>query len=410
MLYQAMPLRAEELSYDERRSWLVDVFDPSEDPVLEIAEKIAWSERAALLGVAGGAGVGKTTQAYRLIDHLWMHHQTITIRVGYEDYSSLSSPPDITDFLLSVAGGLATEAQRLGHLPPDWNQESINSRLIALLKRLRLETEISAGPLKVGAALREDESFRRRIRDHLSGQVSQLVGEVRVFVAQLVAKILEAHPGSRRVAMIVDSTERLSAPASADEAMRAAVRNLFLQNSENLRFDDLHVIYFLPPWLPISDGGALRFDIVGFPMIRVANRDDSDSNSGMQLLDTIVKRRMPNIEELISASDLKELCRMSGGVQRVLFQLLQEVADKARGATSLPIESTIVSKAVNSIRQDYLAITSEAAPALRSIDASKSVDGLDEASLAQLGRYFQALVVLQVANGDKWVYNSPANA
>jgi len=60
------------------------LFDPSEDPVLEVAEKIAWSDHAALLGVAGGAGVGKTTKAYRLIDHLWVHRQTIAIRVRDE--------------------------------------------------------------------------------------------------------------------------------------------------------------------------------------------------------------------------------------------------------------------------------------------------------------------------------------
>jgi hypothetical protein len=49
-----------------------------------------------------------------------------------------------------------------------------------------------------------------------------------------------------------------------------------------------------------------------------------------------------------------------------------------------------------------LAITIEAAPALSLIDATKTVDGLGEADLAKLGRYFQALVVLQVTNGEKW--------
>ena len=62
-------------------------------------ERILWSETGAVaLGVAGGSGVGKTTQLYRLIDELWDNHRIVGIRVGYEDYSSLSSPPDITDF------------------------------------------------------------------------------------------------------------------------------------------------------------------------------------------------------------------------------------------------------------------------------------------------------------------------
>ena len=93
---------------------------------------------------------------------------------------------------------------------------------------------------------------------------------------------------------------------------------------------------------------------------------------------------------------------MSGGVQRVLFLLLKEVAGRARRANSLPIDKAIIKTALDSVRQDYLAITIEAAPALDLIDRTKTVDGLVEADLAKLGRYFQALVVLQVANGEKW--------
>jgi len=180
-----------------------------------------------------------------------------------------------------------------------------------------------------------------------------------------------------------------------------AVRNLFIQNGDNLKFEDLHSVYLLPPWLPISDGGALRLDTVMFPTIRVANRDDSDSESGISLLDKMVHKRMSDINSLIAESDLRELYRMSGGVQRVLFILLKEIAGRARRATSLPIDHALVQTALDSVRQDYLAITLEAAPALRKIDATKSVDGLEEEALAQLGRYFQALVVLQVANGEK---------
>jgi GTPase SAR1 family protein len=402
-LYECTELRAEAIEEPDRREWLVDVFAEVDDPVLEIIEKISWSSGGSTaLGLAGGSGVGKTTQVYRLIDKLWEDEQIVGIRVGYEDYSSLSSPPDITDFLLSVVGGLADEARSLGRLPSDWDEESVGHRILGLLQRLRFEPEVTAGPVNIKASLREDESFRRRLREHLAGQVAQLVKEVRSFASSVVADISSHTPGCRGVVMIVDSTERLSAPASAEEEMQGAVRNLFIQNGENLRFEDLHSVYMLPPWLPISDGGALRLDTVMFPTIRVANRDGTPAESGIALLDQIVRKRMSNIHELVSESDLREMYQMCGGIQRVLFTLLKELAGRARRSTSLPIDCDVVHTALDSVRQDYLAITVESAPALRHIDETKSVDGLEEEALAQLGRYFQALVVVQVANGEKW--------
>lgn len=402
-LYQCTELRAEAIREADRHEWLVDVFAEQDDPILEIIEKITWSKgTATALGLAGGSGVGKTMQIYRLIERLWEKDKIIGIRVGYEDYSSLSSPPDITDFLLSVIGGLADEGRKQGHMSAEWGKENLEQRILGLLKRLKFEPEIAAGPVNVTASLREDESFRRRLREHLAGQVAQLVKEVRSFASSIVSDIHSHKPKCRGVVMIIDSTERLSAPASAEQDMQEAVRNLFIQNGDNLRFEDLHSVYLLPPWLPISDGGALRLDTVAFPTIRVSNRDGSDAESGIALLDQIVRKRMPEVNALITESDLRDLYCMSGGVQRVLFLLLKEVAGRARRANSLPVENAIVKTALDSIRQDYLAITIEAAPALDLIDKTKTVDGLGEADLAKLGRYFQALVVLQVANGEKW--------
>lgn len=402
-LYQCTELRAEAIRETDRREWLVDVFAEEDDPILDIVEKITWSEGAATaLGLAGGGGVGKTMQVYRLIDKLWEKEKIIGIRVGYDEYSSLSSPPDITDFLLSIIGGFADEGRKQGHMSAEWGEEKLEQRILGLLRRLKFEPEVAAGPIKVTASLREDESFRRRLREHLAGQVAQLVREVRGFASSIVADVCGNNPECRGVVMIIDSTERLSAPASAEREMQEAVRSLFIQNGDNLRFEDLHSVYLLPPWLPISDGGALRLDTIAFPTIRVSNRDGSDAEGGIALLDQIVRKRMPEINALITQSHLRDLYRMSGGVQRVLFLLLKEVAGRARRANSIPVDNAIIKTALDTIRQDYLAITIEAAPALSLIDDTKTVDGLGEADLVKLGRYFQALVVLQVANGEKW--------
>jgi hypothetical protein len=294
-LYQCTELRAEAIDEVDRRRWLVDVYEGEDDPIHEIIDKITWSESGATcMGLAGGAGVGKTTQIYRLIEEL-RRRSIIGVRIGFDEYSSLSSPPDITDFLLTVVGALAEEGRKLGHLSPDWSEESVQSRLMGLLRRLKFEPEFAAGPVTVTASLREDDSFRQKLRTHLAGQVAQLVREVRDFATSIVKGMTANAQVCLGVVMIVDSTERLSAPASADADMQAAVRSLFIQNGENLAFDDLHSVYLLPPWLPITDGGALRLDTVIFPTVRVARRDGSDEEAGLNLLDEIVHKRMPNI-------------------------------------------------------------------------------------------------------------------
>ena len=58
---------------------------------------------------------------------------------------------------------------------------------------------------------------------------------------------------------------------------------------------------------------------------------------------------------------------MSGGVQRVLFRMLHTVAGRARRATTLPVAPEIVASAIETIREDYLAVTVEAAPWLARI-------------------------------------------
>jgi hypothetical protein len=251
--------------------------------------------------------------------------------------------------------------------------------------------------------LSQDETFRARLRAHLASRVTEVITEARDYAGEIVSAILAHVDGCTAVALVVDSTEKLAAPGSAQERMQTAVRNLFVQNGHNLEFPELHTIYLVPPWLPVADGGALRMAIHQFPAIRVERREDREADEeGLALIGSIVRARMPEVDELIEPEDLDRLCRMSGGVQRVLFQMLHVLAGRARASPTLPVPAEFVESAIQTIREDYLAVTREAAPWLDQIQETASLDGLPEAALASLGAYFQAMVVLQFANGTKW--------
>jgi hypothetical protein len=414
-LYKVTPLRAEDLEPGEleRNGWFVDVFAAAanplaspDDPILDIADQIAWSDRALMIGLTGGTGVGKTTQLGRLAKVLWGEHRIACVTVDYGEFSELSSPPDVTDFLLSVVGGFAQRAAEQGFLPEDWDRQTIGASLLGILQRLKvpgLKIGVEGGPeITVQDLLSEDETFRARLRKHLASRVSEVIREIREYAGEIVGAILEHVEGSENVALVVDSTEKLAAPGSSQERMQTAVRNLFVQNGDNLAFPEIHTIYLVPPWLPVSDGGALRMSLCQFPAVRVERRGGGDDDQGLDLMCQIIRLRMPDIEELIEPNDLRRLCLMSGGVQRVLFQLLHAVARRARSTPKLPVPPELVDSAIETIREDYLAVTIEAAPWLARIQDTNGLDGLPRAALASLGDYFQAMVVLQFANGTKW--------
>lgn len=416
-LYKVTPFRAEDLRPGEleEKGWFVDVFRPDaegalvDDPILDIVDQIAWSDRARMFGLTGGTGVGKTTQLGRLARVLGEDHAIACVAVDYGEFSELSSPPDVTDFLLSIVGGFALEAVEQGFLPRGWDKPGIGGRMLAILKRLQvpdIEASVAGASITVLDLLREDETFRARLRAHLVGRVSELLEEVRNYAGEIASAIVAQHETCRGVALVVDSTEKLAAPGSAQEQMHSAVRSLFVQNGDNLAFPEIHTIYLVPPWLPVSDGGALRMALCQFPAVRIEQRGDEPEpvahEAGLALMEEVVRVRMPEIDELIRRDDLRTLCRMSGGVQRVLFQLLHAVAQRARGATELPVSQNVVRSAVETIREDYLAVTVEAAPWLERIQETHRLDGLPQEALASLGAYFQAMVVLQFANGTKW--------
>lgn len=414
-LYKVTPLRAEDLDRGEleKNGWFVDVFAPGEDPlasvddpILDIADQIAWSDRALMIGLTGGTGVGKTTQLGRLAGVLWREHSIACVTVDYGEFSELSSPPDVTDFLLSVVGGFAQRAAEQGFLPEDWDRQTIGNGLLGILKRLKMpEAKIGLGgaaTITVQDLLSQDETFRARVREHLASRVSEVIREVRQYAGTVVGAIQAHVEGCKAVALVVDSTEKLAAPGSSQERMHTAVRNLFVQNGDNLAFPEIHTIYLVPPWLPVSDGGALRMTLFQFPAVRVEQRGGGPDDQGLELMCRIVSARMSNIDELIANKDLRRLCLMSGGVQRVLFQLLHAVARRARSTPALPVPPELVESAVETIREDYLAVTIEAAPWLDRIQQTAGLDGLPAAALASLGDYFQAMVVLQFSNGTKW--------
>jgi hypothetical protein len=414
-LYKVTPLRAEDLEPGvlEHNGWFVDVFaadenarSPGDNPILAIADQIRWGDQAVTIGLTGGTGVGKTTQLGRLATVLWETQRIACVTIDYGEFSELSSPPDITDFLLTVVGGFARQAARRDLLPSDWDKQTIGNRLLEILRRLKIELEVGlpgAAAITVQDRLSQDEAFRGRLRAHLATRVTEVIGEVRDYAGEIVSAIRANVAGCSAVALVVDSTEKFAAPGSAQEAMHTAVRNLFVQNSHNLEFPELHTIYLVPPWLPVSDGGAIRMGFHQFPAIRIERREDREVDTdGLALIGSIVRARMPEVDALIEPDDLDRLCRMSGGVQRVLFQMLHVLAGRARASPTLPVPGEFVESAIETIREDYLAVTREAAPWLDQIQQTASLDGLPEAALTSLGAYFQAMVVLQFANGTKW--------
>lgn len=81
------------------------------DPVDALARAISWTHGESVQLLSGFRGTGKSTELRRL-KHRLESTGYIVVLCDMEQYLNLSTPIDVTDFLLAVCGGLNEELSR----------------------------------------------------------------------------------------------------------------------------------------------------------------------------------------------------------------------------------------------------------------------------------------------------------
>ena len=372
-----------------------------DDPVELLARAIEWTPESVQL-FSGYRGTGKSTELKRLKKRLEEQPDSkyLVFLCDVEDFLNLSTPVDVSDFLMAVAGMFGESVrERLGDVHP--LHEDYWERLRTFLTKTNVEvTEWSAAGLKAG--LKNDPVFKQRLQDQMAGHLGALVADVRHFLEDCV-KCLKKHCGDREIVLLLDSVEHIRGTLTNAEAVHSSVENLFAVHSDKLHLPNLHVVYTVPPYLKVRHpnvGALYESGLKTLPACKLRTREGEDIRESFDAMERVVRYR-GDWRRLLGEDRplLDRLIHFSGGHLRDLLRLLREILIRAR---TLPVPESVASAAINQARTEFLPIPDDDALRLAAIadGHQASLRTLDD--LPSLARFFDTHLVLCYRNGEEW--------
>lgn len=180
------------------------------------------------------------------------------------------------DFLLVLAGSFSEAIER--KLDIDLAHEGFWTRFVNFLSRTQVkidgfdfETGVPGTDigLNVKTSLKDEPSFRWRLREKVAARLGELRNEVYQFFDFGRDKIRQVK-GDCGVVFIFDQFEQLRDTHDTQGRVAESVATLIANHSADLSVRSLHMIFTLPPWLkfrlPALRGIRLLYDI--HPLIR----------------------------------------------------------------------------------------------------------------------------------------------
>lgn len=400
---------------DPRSKQYVPLYDNRElapaDPIAALQTTIDWAAIDSCQLFSGFRGTGKSTELRRL--KLQLERDTdkiVVILCDMQDHMNLSTPVDISDFLMSVAGAFGEAIAKDGEaLGVDVIKEGYWTRFRNFMARTNVEfTEIGvSGELGVGgelkANLKADPSFRQRLQEKMQGHIGALTADVHHFLEECVQKLRLWHGDDVKIVLLLDSVEQIQGSAVNAVEVAESVSNLFFTHARRLRLPYIHTVYTVPPWLSIkSPATAVQYDSYQqIPCVKVRTREGEPFQPGLDVLEQVIAQRGDWTRLLGSREALDEILLASGGYLRDLFRLLQAALRLSR-TRGLPASKDTRLLALHEVRNAYLPINHHDVLWLSRIDTSKNCELPHGADLADLARFFDNLLVMTYRNGGEW--------
>lgn len=383
----------------------------ADDPVELLARAIEWTPGESVQLLSGFRGTGKSTELRRLRKRL-KEAGYLVFLCDIEDYLNLSTPVDVSDFLMGMAGALgdAIVAEKLLDNHP--SHEDYWTRFINFLTRTNIEFSelsgkvgIEAGAsLNLKANLKSDPTFRQRLQQRMAGHIGALVADVRKFLEECVKRLKERHGDDREVVLLLDSVEHIRGTSVNALEVQSSVETLFASHADKLRLPYLHVVYTVPPYLKV------RYPNLGIlyapgglqvlPAFKLRNQTDrSVFTQGLDAIERVVAARGDWQRLLGERPLLDRLSLHSGGHLRDLLRIIAEIL---RRADRLPVQESTVNAAINQMRTEFLPIADADAVWLARIAKTHDASLAEVARLPDLARFLDTHMALCYRNGNEW--------
>ena len=382
----------------------------TDDPVELLARGIEWTPGQSVQLFSGFRGTGKSTELRRL-RHRLRESGYLVVLCDMESFVNLSTPIDVSDFLMALMGAFSEALEDPGFLGKDVAHQSYWERLGAFLTRARVEMdELKVKPeaagisgLEVKASLKSDPTFKELLQDRMAGHVGALVEDVQEYVRDACRKLKKAHGLATEIVLLVDSLERLRGTSANADEVHKSVETLFAGHADKLHLPALHVVYTVPPYLKVRypnlgslySPGGLQI----LPSVKIRDDQGNPNPAAFDALERVVASRGDWRRLLGERSMLDELIGHSGGHLRDLLRLLAEVI---RRASVLPVKPATVASAVSQVRSEFLPIANDDARWLARASASHSAALESSKRLAQLAWFLDTHMLLCYRNGEEW--------
>lgn len=392
---------------------------PEYDAVENLKQYIKWAPVSNETYLFSGLrGSGKTTELNRLIAEL----RDEGVAAYYCDasaYLNLNDPQlGLTELLMTALAGLE-DATRAAFGAGAF-EDTIWQRIKRLMKsdveiKPSLKLEGAGVGVEIETTLQENPDFRRELVE-FARQSSGFYDEATKY-AEEVAKKIRSRTQCKKIVLVVDSLERLSAPTGDEAKLFDSLKEIFFNDPVRLRFPSFSVVYSAPPYLHAvlpSVGGGFSQTLT-LPNFKVIDRPQGESSpqrnaEGIDKMVDIVARRFPAWESAFSRPVLEHLAWMSGGNVRRYFSLVRAAARKAAlSKAELPIvdpNAAPVAHAVSEAAQPLQWLTAKDRIWLGhfmrdSTNPSAHIQDLPT-DLPSIIRLFDHSLVLDYQNGSVW--------
>lgn len=384
----------------------------NKDLMRELSDQIDFDEGGGTYLFSGNRGTGKTTELMRLADLLRKLGCEV-FYVNMSEYLNLTMSVEITDFLISVLGGLSekleerfgTDPSRIGFFSRVGNFLQANVKIT--------EFKVPAAGTELKMSLQQDPVFKKKLQEGMRGHVAQLTKEAREFVTEAIALVRDKTSADKKIVLIVDSVEQLRGVGDSKDVAEVfkSAETLFSGHADKLRFQSLHLVCTVPPYLSALAGSLAALysggKIFMLPSVHVydccprGGEPPARSEAGLAAMVEIVSKRFSEWTDFFTQEQMVRLAANSGGDLRDFFRLVKLCISQALYQPQMPLPDAVLVSAESDLRND-MPLAQDDKEWLKRIQQSHERELASLDRLPDFARLTESKYILNYRNGDDW--------